>query len=95
MGLIDFIERNLLSCPWKQLGLECTGCGFQRALVHLLRGEFAEAFHMYPAIYTLIGMFLFLGMHLKFNFDKGARILKWLFMINIAVIAVHYISKFT
>ena len=92
--MIDFIERNLLSCPWKQLGLECTGCGLQRAVVFLLRGDFAEAFRMYPAIYTLIGMFLFLGIHLKFNFDKGARILKWLFILNLAIIAVHYISKF-
>lgn len=94
MGMIDFIEKNLLSCPWKQLGLECTGCGLQRAVVHLLRGEFAEAYYMYPAVYTLIGMFLFLGMHLKFNFDKGATILKWLFMLNVAVIFIHYILKF-
>ena len=94
MGLIDFIEKNLLSCPWKQLGLECTGGGFQRSLVHLLGGEFSEAFLIYPAIYTLIGMFIFLGLHLRFNFDQGARILKWLFILNLAVIFVNYISKF-
>ena len=39
-------------------------------------------------------MFIFLGLHLKFNFDQGARILKWLFIINLAVIFVNYISKF-
>jgi hypothetical protein len=94
MGMIDFLEENLLSCPWKQIGLECTGCGLQRALVHLLKGEFAEAFFMYPAIYTLIVMFVFLGMHLKFNFNRGAQVLKWLFIFNLAVIAVQYIAKF-
>lgn len=92
--MIDFLEENLLSCPWKQLGLECTGCGLQRAVVHLLRGEFSEAFVLYPAIYSLLAMFLFLGMHLKFNFDKGALILKWLFILNLAIIAVNYITKF-
>ncbi len=33
------------SCPFHQLtGLECPGCGSQRALHHLLHGRYAEAF---------------------------------------------------
>ncbi len=94
MGLVDFLEKNMLSCKWKELGLECTGCGLQRSVIHILRGEFAEALTVYPAIYTLILMFAFLGMHLKFNFKEGARILKWLFIMNITIIVVHYILKF-
>ena len=94
MGFIRFLENNLLSCPWKEMGLECTGCGLQRAVIHLLKGEFTLAFMMYPAIYTLMAMFVFLGIHLKFNFEHGARILKWLFVLKLAVIFVHYIIKF-
>lgn len=94
MGLVDFLEKNMLSCQWKELGLECTGCGLQRSVIHLLRGEFSEALLVYPAIYTLIFMFAFLAVHLKFNFKEGARILKWLFVLNITIIVVHYILKF-
>ncbi len=94
MGLIAFLEENLLSCPWKELGLECTGCGLQRSVIHLLKGEFVAAFSIYPAIYTLIFMFVFLGVHLKFNFSRGAQILKWLFVLNLTIIIVHYILKF-
>ena len=94
MGLVDFLEKNMLSCKWKELGLECTGCGLQRSVIHVLRGEFTEALIVYPAIYTLILMFVFLGIHLKFNFKEGARILKWLFVLNITIIVVHYILKF-
>ncbi len=94
MGLIAFLEENLLSCPWKELGLECTGCGLQRSVIHLLKGEFIAAFSTYPAIYTLIIMFVFLGVHLRFNFSKGAQILKWLFVLNLAIIIVHYVLKF-
>lgn len=94
MDIIGFLEKNLLSCPWKKLGLECTGCGFQRSVIHLLKGEFSEAFTSYPAIYTLILMFLFLGIHLRFNFSQGARILKWLFVLNVAIIVLSYILKF-
>lgn len=92
--MIRFLENNLLSCPWKEMGLECTGCGLQRGVIHLLKGEFSEAFVVYPAIYTLILMFLFLGVHLKFNLSRGAQVLKWLFILNLAVIVVHYILKF-
>jgi hypothetical protein len=94
MDIIGFLEKNLLSCPWKKLGLECTGCGFQRSFIHLLKGEFFEAFSIYPAIYTLILMFMFLGIHLRFNFSQGARILKWLFVLNVAIIVISYILKF-
>ena len=94
MGLIGFLEENLLTCPWKELGLECTGCGLQRSIIHLLKGEFLMAFSVYPAIFTLMLMFVFLGIHLKFNFSKGAQILKWLFVLNLAIILVHYVLKF-
>lgn len=93
MGIVSFLEENMLSCQWKKLGVECTGCGMQRAIIHLLKGEFVEALIMYPAIYTLIVMLLFLGIHLKFNFVKGHVILKWLFIVNIVIIITSYIIK--
>ena len=93
MGLVPFLEDHLLSCPWKQVGLECTGCGLQRSIILILKGEFVAAFAMYPAIYTLFLMFVFMGFHLKFNFEKGAQILKWLFVLNIGIIVTQYILK--
>lgn len=95
MGFISFLEKNMLSCQWQKAGVECTGCGTQRAIIHLLKGEFIEAFNTYPAIYTLFIMFIFLGLHLKFNFAKGHKILLWLFIINLIIIILHYIIKIT
>lgn len=83
----------MLSCQWKQMGMECMGCGLQRSVIHLLKGNFIEAFNSYPAIYTLLGMFVFLGLHLKFNFAQGHQILKWLFIINLSIIVVNYLIK--
>ena len=93
MGIISFLEKNLFSCQMKQLGVECTGCGMQRSLIHLFRGEFVDAFYMYPAVYSLIGMFVYLGLHLKFNFKKGHSIILYLFIINIIIILTNYIVK--
>ena len=46
MGIISFLEENMLACRWKeQFGVDCTGCGMQRSIIHLLKGEFVEAFY--------------------------------------------------
>lgn len=94
MGVISFLEENMLTCQWKQLGVECMGCGTQRSLIHLLKGEFLEAFYIYPAIYTLIGMFVYLGFHLKFAFKNGHKILLFLFISNALIILSNYILKY-
>jgi len=94
LGIISFLEEHMLSCNWKTRGVECVGCGMQRAVIHLLKGEFTEAFHMYPAIFTLIIMFIYLGLHLKFNFAKGHKVLLWLFILNFGIIITSYILKF-
>ena len=84
----------MLSCSWKTyLNQECMGCGLQRAIIHLLKGEFIESFKMYPALFTLIIMFTFLIFHLKFNFKKGHLILRYLFYINVIIILANYLFK--
>ncbi|MGB5462079.1 MAG: DUF2752 domain-containing protein [Aureibaculum sp.] len=95
MSLISFLEKNMFSCQWKEhLNIECMGCGFQRSLIHLLKGEFIEAFYVFPAIYTLLLMFAILILHLKFNFKKGGKILLFFFIMNILVMLTNYILKF-
>ena len=93
MGVISFLEKNMLSCQWKKMGLECTGCGMQRSIIHILKGELVEAFYMYPAIYTLLVMFAFLGLHLKFSFKNGHIILLSLFILNLIIIITNFIIK--
>ncbi len=56
------MEEYMIPCMSKKLfGIDCMGCGIQRAIALLLKGEFVEAFYMYPAIYTLLLFFLFTG----------------------------------
>ena len=53
------MEDYMLPCLHKEIfGVDCLGCGIQRATALLFRGEFIAAFKMYPAIYTL---FLLVG----------------------------------
>jgi hypothetical protein len=50
----------MIPCLFKYLfGIECLGCGLQRAIALLFKGDFSGAFQMYPAIYMVL---LFIGM---------------------------------
>jgi len=92
--LIQGTEDYLLPCINKKIfGIECLGCGIQRATALLFKGEFLAAFKMYPAIYTLIILlgFLILNIFVKFKYDKKIKIA--LILINIAIIVISYAIK--
>ena len=58
------IESFMIPCISKTLfGLECLGCGFQRALLLLVQGNYRAAFEMYPAIYSSLILAFFIGLH--------------------------------
>ena len=78
----------MIPCLSKTLfGVECLGCGFQRSLLLLLKGDFMAAFQMYPAIFTTLLFGGILGFHFldkSRNYKKlvfGMAILNGLFMI--------------
>ena len=91
---IHFLERNMVSCSWKkQFGIECVGCGMQRSLILILKGEFINAYKMYPPIYTIIIMVVFLLAHLKFKFKNGHNVVLSLFILNLMLILANYFIK--
>ena len=72
----------MFPCLSKTLfGVECLGCGMQRAFLLLLKGDFIAAFKMYPAIYTTLLFLVFVGIQLL---DKNKNYRK--LIINIALI---------
>lgn len=95
-GLVNFLEEHMLSCSYKKfLGIDCPGCGFQRSLILLLEGEFAESFRLFPALIPILFMFIFLFLHLIIKFRSGAKVLLTLFVVNIAIMITNFILKLT
>ncbi|MFT5754761.1 MAG: hypothetical protein ACI9FW_000659 [Flavobacterium sp.] len=75
------MEEYMVPCMNKSIfGIDCMGCGTQRAIALLLEGEFIEAFKMFPAIYTLLLFGLTITLHLL---DKKRN-----YLTSIAVLAV-------
>ena len=90
------LEHYMLPCLTKTLfGVECPGCGAQRALLFLFHGEFVSAFRMYPAIYTLIPLFVVVGTNYFFKFKHATKIISVLTILSISIIMVSYIYKLT
>ena len=90
--LIEWLESNMGTCAFKEhTGHYCPGCGLQRSFIALLKGNILESILLYPALIPMILMFGFLGLHLVFKFRHGAAVLKYLFITNMSIIALHYL----
>ncbi|WP_276089466.1 DUF2752 domain-containing protein [Pedobacter sp. JY14-1] len=84
----------LLPCPFKYLtGLDCPGCGFQRSVIALMRGDVNSSLTLYPPAIPLILTFVFfLFVKLRGKVIRPA-VINILFIVNAAVITTSYLFK--
>lgn len=88
------MEEFMFPCLNKQLfGIDCPGCGAQRALSMVLQGDFTAAFKMYPAIYSLLLLLFFLIVNLFFKFKADWQVKTGLIILNAVIIIGAYIYK--
>ena len=88
------MKEYMLPCLHKKLfGFDCPGCGGQRALVMLLKGDFTEAFFMYPAIYPLVLLGLSILVNLISPYKFYSKTVSTLTIVSIATIVISYIFK--
>jgi uncharacterized protein YqgC (DUF456 family) len=84
----------MIPCLSKTLfGIECLGCGFQRAFILLLKGEFSMAFQMYPAVYTTLIFLGFLGLHFVDTSKNYKKPLTSMAVINVLFMVAGYYYK--
>lgn len=89
------IEDYMLPCFTKKIfGVDCPGCGVQRSVAFLLKGDFAAAFDMYPAIFTIIPLLGFLVIDTFFNIKYSGKITGILAISSVVLILTNYILKF-
>ncbi len=90
--MIDWLERLMLPCMIRMVtGLACPGCGFQRSVFLLLRGDLAASASMYWATIPILLMLILCLLHLKFRFTYGLSILIFLYSLNGILIICQYI----
>lgn len=94
LGIVGWLEQHMLPCPYKQhLGVDCPGCGMQRSVIELFKGNIVDSFFAYPPLIPLIILVLFLFIHLKYKFTNGANIVKYLFIFVVIIVVINFIVK--
>jgi len=84
----------MIECHWKSTyGIDCFGCGFQRALNLLLEGNLIDSFKMYPALIPIIFTLIYTALHLKFKFNNGARFIVIFFSSSVVIMLISYFYK--
>lgn len=90
------MQEYMLPCLNKKyLGFDCMGCGIQRSIAHLLKGEFIEAFMMYPAIFPLLALLGVLAVNQFISFKYANKSIIFLSILTVATIIVSYVLKMT
>ena len=92
----NFIELQdyMLPCINKKIfGIDCLGCGLQRSILLLLKGDYIEAFYMYPAVYTLIVLLAFVIVNYRKKFKNSKKIITTLVILNSIIIVTSYVIK--
>ena len=87
-------EDFMLPCPNKKFfGIDCFGCGTQRAIVMVFEGRFADAFHMFPAVYTVLLFFAAVILNFVDRKRNYSNILIFLAITNAIIMVISYFYK--
>ncbi|CAM1340414.1 DUF2752 domain-containing protein [Tenacibaculum amylolyticum] len=77
----------------KLLGVDCPGCGLQRSVVLVSKGEFTEAFYMFPAIYTTFLFIIAIVFHFFLKKKITSKISIAFAIINAVIMIIAYFLK--
>ena len=76
INIITWLEQNQLPCLFKKyFHIDCPGCGFQRSISALLKGNVAESFLLFPTTFALLIFFVGLFVNNKYQFANNKIIL--------------------
>jgi hypothetical protein len=92
--MINWLEQHLSPCFFKShFNLECPGCGMQRSLIALLKGDVLESLHYHVALIPFIITISLLIAQLIIKHEKGGKWVMWAFIITTGITVVQFIIK--
>jgi hypothetical protein len=92
--MIEWLEAHMLACSMKAtFGIECPGCGMQRAFIALLRGDFMDSLHYNAALVPFLLTISALFGQLWAKHPKGGYVVMWLFILTSTITTVQFLYK--
>jgi hypothetical protein len=93
--LVEYLEKHQLSCFFKsQFGLECLGCGTQRAIIDLLQGNLKSSFIHQPAVILFIIYVFIILLFWRTNTIVLKKVIQYGFGIIISSIIFRFFLHF-
>ena len=84
----------MFPCWFKEvLGVECLGCGIQRATLLLWDGNWKASFQQYPALIPMMVLLLLFGINYGYKNKKLKLLLQFWTFICFAIILISYFGK--
>jgi hypothetical protein len=84
----------MAACSFKtHFGIDCPGCGMQRAAISLMKGDIVDSFQYNPALIPALAVFMFTLVQLLCKFRSGGRILVWGYALTVGILFTNYILK--
>ena len=92
--MIYWLEHHLLTCFIKShFGIDCPGCGFQRAFIALLNGDFLQSLQFHVALIPFLLTLCVLILQLIKKYDNGGTWTMWCFIVTCSITIIQYIFK--
>ena len=92
--MIGWLEQHLSPCFFKlHFGLDCPGCGMQRSLISLLKGDLTESLHYHAALIPFMITILMLIIQLKMRYENGGKWVMWAFIITTGITIIQFIIR--
>lgn len=93
-SILEKADHFFIPCPFKYLsGYDCPGCGFQRALLALMKGEVEHSFHLYPPAVPILLTIITACLAQWRLQDRSKGFIRILFLITGSIIMINYIYK--
>ncbi|MES2761524.1 MAG: DUF2752 domain-containing protein [Bacteroidota bacterium] len=92
--MIDWLEHHLFSCFFKSyFGVECPGCGMQRSLIALLKGDIMGSLHYNVALIPFIVTLVLLIVQLTTKHINGGKYVMWAFITTTSLMMIQFIIR--
>ena len=95
LNIITWLEQRELSCLFKKyFHVECPGCGFQRSIIALIKGNVGESFLLFPTTFALLVFFGCFFINNKYYFADSKVFLNVGLVFIFTTFTISYLNKF-
>lgn len=92
--MIHWLEHHLFPCFFKSyLGIDCPGCGSQRAFIALIKGNVIQSLQFHAALIPFLLTCILLIIQLIVKHKNGGKYVMWLFIFTSVITTIQYIVK--